>query len=103
MLDKIKGTLIMNGIDHLQDYIKNHFEEVQDSTVQAIAEAIEKNEDDAVTLEYRLEPDNGPIQIGSMTTERSDFKRGLEEAINFYIESEQYEKCAYAESLIKKL
>ena len=81
----------------LEDFeIKSKKRQVYKSLIQNISEGIEFNLDSVNIAEIK----NHDVIISVPKTE---WKPGLEKALNFYVEKEEYEVCSKIKELINKL
>ena len=81
----------------LEDFeTKSKKRQVYKSLIQNISEGIEFNLDSVNIAEIK----NHDVIISVPKTE---WKSGLEKALNFYIEREEYEECSKIKDLIDKL
>ena len=81
----------------LEDFeTKSKKRQVYKSLIQNISEGIEFNLDSVNIAEIK----NHDVIISVPKTE---WKSGLEKALNFYIEREEYEECSKIKKLINKL
>ena len=81
----------------LEDFeTKSKKRQVYKSLIQNISEGIEFNLDSVNIAEIK----NHDVIISVPKTE---WKSGLEKALNFYIEREEYEECSKIKKLIDKL
>ena len=81
----------------LEDFeTKSKKRQVYKSLIQNISEGIEFNLDSVNIAEIK----NHDVIISVPKTE---WKSGLEKALNFYIEREEYEECSKIKKLIEKL
>ena len=81
----------------LEDFeTKSKKRQVYKSLIQNISEGIEFNLDSVNIAEIK----NHDVIISVPKTE---WKSGLEKALNFYVEREEYEECSKIKKLIKKL
>ena len=71
---------------------------IYDNIVDCIDIAISEAKDTAFFAELIIEGDEMDINC-----HRPEFKQNLENALNFYIENEIYEKCKNVQTLIDKL
>lgn len=78
------------------DYFDEHEDIVYERVIVAVKEGIESKRDIIRLFEL-----NGSGVY--LTSEKEDWKPGLENAMKFFEEVEQYEKCAVCRDLIKKL
>lgn len=78
------------------DYFEENMEAVYDRIVQAITEGLHVNRD-----EVRLFELNGTGVY--MTSKRPYWNRGLDQALQYYIKIEAYEKCIAIKQLLAKL
>jgi len=81
----------------LEDFeTKSKKRQVYKSLIQNISEGIEFNLDSVNIAEIK----NHDVIISVPKTE---WKSGLEKALNFYVEREEYEECSKIKELINKL
>ena len=69
---------------------------VMESLVKNVAEGVDLNLDEFDIAEIK----NHDVLI---SIPKKEWKSGLEQAINFYVEKEEYEKCSKIKTLISKL
>ena len=69
---------------------------VMESLVKNLAEGVDLNLDEIDIAEIK----NHDVLI---SIPKKEWKSGLEQAINFYVEKEEYEKCSKIKTLISKL
>ena len=69
---------------------------VMESLVKNVAEGVDLNLDEIDIAEIK----NHDVLI---SIPKKEWKSGLEQAINFYVEKEEYEKCSKIKTLISKL
>ena len=68
---------------------------VMESLVKNVAEGVDLNLDEIDIAEIK----NHDVLI---SIPKKEWKSGLEQAINFYVEKEEYEKCSKIKTLISK-
>lgn len=100
MQDKFKQTEIPSipvlEEDEADEFFEENREWVYDRILQAIDEGIELKRDNIRLFEL-----NGTGVY--ITSNREDWKNGLESAIEYYVGLEKYEKCIVAKQLMNKL
>ena len=69
---------------------------VMESLVKNVAEGVDLNLDEIDIAEIK----NHDVLI---SIPKKEWKSGLDQAINFYVEKEEYEKCSKIKTLISKL
>jgi hypothetical protein len=86
--------------EELQDFIENEKDSMYEMIVSSIDVAYSLNADVANVVVFYVEEEDVYID---MISEREEWKKSLELALNYYVESEMYEKCVKIKKLIDRL
>ena len=86
--------------EEFQTFIDNEQEWMYERIVEAINEAHFSSQDYADILKAKISDTKSVISIKA---DRSDWKTSLDLAIKWYIDKEQYEKCAEISNLLKEI
>jgi len=86
--------------EELQDYIEHEKSEMFEMIVQGIDQAYAMGSIEAPIVVFYVE--NEDVYI-DMISYRSDWKDSLTLALNYYVTTEEYEKCSKLKKLIEKL
>ena len=84
---------IFDGFDEELSYKKH---QVYESLIKGVSEAI-KTDKELIKL---CEVKNSGVYI---TVEKPEWKQSLDSALQYYIDTEEYEKCSEIKNLINKL
>jgi|694.fasta_scaffold12674_13 hypothetical protein len=86
--------------EELQDYIENEKNSMYEMIVSSIDTAYALNAEVANVVVFYVEDEDVYID---MISERDEWKSSLGLALNYYVESEMYEKCVKIKKLIDRL
>lgn len=96
-MKKLKLDLKGTNLD-IEAALNLHQEEICDQIVEAVKYGIETKQDNFVFLEIAL-----TTHTRQVFSKKESWTKALNRCIEYYIETESYEKCAECKALIEKV